>query len=120
MRHKKYDIVEVPSGKIGIVEAVGSNTVWVDAGGELKSFYPHELKKPKTVKSFDGETDVIIKAHQECLREYPMNLRAMIDDYGTPAITGAVHATNKCGCEIIGNGTLQFPLTIKFCNKHKH
>jgi len=25
----------------------------------------------------------------------------------------------KCGCEVIGDGTLPRPITIKFCDKHK-
>jgi len=24
----------------------------------------------------------------------------------------------KCGCEVIGDGTIQHPITVKFCDKH--
>ena len=119
MKLKINSVVETPNGKIGIVESIGCSTIWVTVRGEMKSFRPEELKAPKTVKSYDGETDVIIKAHQESLSSYPMPLRAMIDNDGTPAITGAVYRTYPCGCKVIGNGTLQFPVSIQFCNKHK-
>lgn len=118
MTYNINDIVELPSGQIGCVKSIGANTIWVKINGELKFFKPFQLKKPKTIKSFVGN-DVTIKAFQQSLHNYPLNLRAIMDDHGNTALTGAAFHDHKCGCKIIGNGSLQFPLTIKFCNKHK-
>ncbi len=118
MKLKINQLVEMPSGKIGIIESIGVNTVWVAFDDELKYFRPEELTAPKTVKSFDGK-DISIKAMQQSLTTYPLNLRAVISDNGEPALIGATYKTYKCGCDIIGNGTLQFPLSIKFCSKHQ-
>lgn len=75
--------------------------------------------KPLNVKSFDGEHTINIKEYQKSLRDWPQAYRAQMDDYGTPFISGPVHNANNCGCKITGNGTLQFPLTILYCDKHK-
>jgi len=77
-------------------------------------------QKPVTVKSYDGTEDVNIKNYQDSLRiHFPSYARKNIDDYGNAFLSNCCFALPTCGCEIIGCGTLQFPLTIKFCHKHQ-
>ena len=73
----------------------------------------------KTVKSYDGENDVNIKSFQDSLRQYPSSIMPFLGDDGRAGLSGAVYAYNECECKIKGNGTLQFPLSIEFCDKHK-
>lgn len=76
--------------------------------------------KPTHTKTFDGKI-INIADMQESLRvNFPSYCQKDIDDYGTPFLSNCVMNEPECGCEIIGNGTLQFPLTIKFCAKHKY
>lgn len=90
-------------------------------GKDYEMYWLNESKLPPvTVKSYDGKTDVNVKAMQQSLRiDFPSYARKDIDDWGTPFLTNCVHTETKCGCSIIGNGTLQFPLTIKFCKTHE-
>lgn len=75
---------------------------------------------PKTVKSFDGKTDVNVASMQKSLRaDFPSFCQKDIDDFGTPFLSNCVHSVHDCGCSIIGNGTIQFPLSIQFCSLHK-
>lgn len=39
--------------------------------------------------------------------------------YGDPPMLAGTYASQPCGCEIIGNGTLPHPLAIKRCAKHE-
>lgn len=39
---------------------------------------------------------------------------------GEPVLVGAAKKEMECGCKVIGQGTLKYPLTIKFCNIHNH
>lgn len=72
----------------------------------------------KTVKTHEGR-EISIIGFQQSLKDWPMTYRAALDDDGKPYLTGnCVYANNKCGCEISGNGTLQFPMKIVFCEKH--
>ena len=59
-----------------------------------------------------------IKGFRKSYREFNMVLRPDITDDGEAFLFGAVHAIHECGCKVTGNGTLQFPLTIKFCKRH--
>lgn len=72
---------------------------------------------PKFTKTFDGRK-VNIADMRESLRAFPSFKRAAIADDGTPYLTNCVEHTTECGCKIIGNGTIQFPLTIQFCAAH--
>lgn len=53
------------------------------------------------------------------LHLFPSFSRKEMDEQGNAFLSNCVHTTHQCGCEIIGNGTLQNPLEIRFCNKHK-
>jgi hypothetical protein len=35
------------------------------------------------------------------------------------ALQNAVYATQSCGCRVIGNGSLQYPMDIRFCKMHQ-
>lgn len=73
----------------------------------------------KTVQTFNGK-NIDLKAYQDSLRNnFPAFCRKDISDNGTPFLHNCVQTENECGCTIVGNGTIQFPLTINFCNKHK-
>lgn len=65
------------------------------------------------------KTIIKISDFQETLINYPSSCNKEMDDYGQAYLSNCVHETHKCGCEIVGNGTIQFPLSIKFCKKHK-
>lgn len=120
MKFKLRQIVETPTGDIGIVEDFGVDTVHVTVRGNAYStpFNPKDLKKCKTVKTIEGER-IAIKAHQEALRDYAVTFRAWMDDKGKPGIIGAVSRVRKCGCKVVGNGTLQFPIMVQPCEKHR-
>ncbi len=76
-------------------------------------------KKPETVIDFNGR-EQNIKSFQHSLRvDFPSFAQKDIDDYGTPFLSNITIRTSECGCEIVGNGTLQFPLTIKKCKLHE-
>lgn len=60
-----------------------------------------------------------IKDLQKSYQDFPCFVHKSIGDDGTPYLSNVVTFTHKCGCEIVGNGTIQFPLRIKFCKKHK-
>ena len=74
----------------------------------------------KTVKSYDGKTDVNIASFKQSLIEFPSNIRAGLSDDGEAHLINVVESSYDCGCRIKGNGTLQFPLSIEFCRKHKN
>lgn len=74
--------------------------------------------KKTTVKTAEGKI-INIKSYQKSLTTFPSYRRAMMSDKGEPYLMDCVTTPSSCGCEIIGHGTLQFPLKIKFCNKHQ-
>lgn len=74
-------------------------------------------KKNKYVKGYDGKL-INIKQYRKSLEEYPMYARMMMGKDGRTSLTNATFRVHKCGCKIIGCGTLQFPLEIDFCKKH--
>lgn len=86
---------------------------------EIKLAEDFEIHTSKTVKSYDGKQNVNIKAHQESLKVWPLRFTGYINDDGKAGLMDAVYSTYECGCKIIGNGSLQFPISIKFCDKHK-
>lgn len=63
-------------------------------------------------------TKTQIDNYRKSFREFPSYARKDIAEDGTPFLSGITFTQTKCGCEIIGNGTLPFPLEIKFCKKH--
>ena len=65
-----------------------------------------------------GET-VEIQNMRTSLHLFPSFARKEMDECGNAFLSNCTYATHKCGCEIIGNGTLHNSLEIKFCNKHK-
>jgi hypothetical protein len=71
-----------------------------------------------TVITKDGN-EIKIKGFQKSLIDFPSYARKMMADDGTPYLMNCVQSINDCGCKISGNGTLQFPLSIVFCKKHK-
>jgi hypothetical protein len=56
---------------------------------------------------------------QDSYRNFPSYARKAIDGDGEPALLDCVFRESECGCKIIGNGSLQFPLMIQHCEKHK-
>lgn len=60
-----------------------------------------------------------IKNYRESYQAMPGFARKMMAEDGTPYLSNITFIPAKCGCEIIGNGTLPFPLQIKFCKLHK-
>lgn len=38
--------------------------------------------------------------------------------YDGGAFLNGCYIQPKCGCEVVGDGSLQFPLTIHFCARH--
>ena len=75
----------------------------------------------KTVKSYDGKKDVNISSFQESLNRFASNnIRAGLSDDGEAYLLNVIESSYACGCRIKGNGTIQFPLSIAFCRKHKN
>jgi hypothetical protein len=74
-------------------------------------------KHPKTVTDFDGHVRNI-KDYQKSLMDYPSLVHKVMADDGSTHLVGITLRTQKCGCEIVGCGTLQFPVTIKYCPLH--
>jgi len=72
----------------------------------------------KTVKTEEDKV-INIKRYQESLVKFPSYKQLMMSDEGIPYFMNCVTTNSPCGCEIIGHGTLQFPLKIKFCKKHQ-
>lgn len=71
-----------------------------------------------TIKNVDGE-NVNIADYRKLLEEYPMTGRAYMGTDGSMGLCNIVYKEPRCGCKITGCGTLQFPLSITFCDKHK-
>lgn len=65
-----------------------------------------------------GDT-IKIQNMRTSLHLFPSFARKEMDEKGNTSLSNCNYKVHKCGCEIIGNGTLQNPLEIKFCNKHK-
>lgn len=104
-----------------VVLEVGDHNSHVNFGTEanpVTRWIENRFLLPVTVKSYDGEQDVDIRAYQQSLKMWPMNYNAHLDDQGKAGLVGACYWINDCGCQIIGSGTLQFPLSIRFCKKH--
>lgn len=64
-----------------------------------------------------GDTEKI-QNMRTSLHLFPSFCSKQMDEQGNASLGNCTYRTHKCGCEIIGNGTLQNPLEIKFCNKH--
>jgi hypothetical protein len=70
------------------------------------------------VQAIDG-TWKDVKTFAEALEDWPSHAqKSMGENDGVPALISTVYQNRECGCEIVGNGTLQFPLTIQPCKKH--
>lgn len=59
-----------------------------------------------------------IKNFRESFERWPGNLQRGITDDGEGFLSDACTRPLPCGCRVIGNGTIQFPLTVKQCDKH--
>lgn len=70
------------------------------------------------VRSHEGRW-LDVRGYQETLRTWPHSYVRDMDDKGIPFLGFATHVDPPCGCRIVGCGTLQFPLTIEFCKKHR-
>ena len=77
------------------------------------------IKEPVSGKfKLEGSTDKI-RNMRTSLHLFPSFARKEMDEHGVAFLSNCSYKASKCGCRIIGNGTLQNPLEIKFCNKHK-
>ena len=45
--------------------------------------------------------------------------QAWVSEEDKGFLMGSVHTTHTCGCRVIGNGTLLYPLSIEFCKEHR-
>lgn len=70
------------------------------------------------VKDFNG-IDCELGALQQSYRRYPHLIHSRISDTGAPYLLNCMEEHKTCGCIIEGNGTLQFPLRIKYCKAHE-
>ena len=75
---------------------------------------------PPVKKEFrmSGATEKI-QNMRTSLHLFPSFAQKQMDEQGNASLSNVTYRAHKCGCEIIGNGTLQNPLEIKFCDKHK-
>lgn len=88
---------------------------------------PHLAAKSKKLSPYESAKDSFkmsgatekIQNMRTSLHQFPSFAKKEMDEQGNAYLSNCVHKTHKCGCEIIGNGTLQNPLEIKFCKKHK-
>ena len=92
---------------------------WGTLNGYIKK-YNADILRLKTVKSYDGKTDVDIKAFQDSLIQWPSRVIPYLDDDGRAGLLYSTYQPLPCGCEVIGNGTLQFPLSVNQCKLHKN
>jgi hypothetical protein len=78
-----------------------------------------KVSKVKTTADGKRLTKALIKSLQQTYRTYPMaGIREITDD-GEAFIGNITTKPSPCGCRIVGNGTLQFPLTIAPCVNHQ-
>jgi hypothetical protein len=47
-----------------------------------------------------------------------ITLRRFVDGKGEGGLANMVYRKHECGCKVIGNGTLQHPLAVQFCDLH--
>lgn len=113
----KHSMLYVDAMRIGKKEPVATIAT-KSHGRKVILDAEFEYYASKTVKSYDGETDVNIKGHQNSLQQYPARYLAYLNDDGRAGIMDAVYSSYECGCKIKGNGTLQFPISIEYCKKH--
>jgi hypothetical protein len=71
-----------------------------------------------TVKDFDGKP-VNVESYKTSLLNFPSFAQKLISDDGIPFLSNVTLKKSKCGCDITGNGTLQFPLSVQHCKKHR-
>lgn len=87
---------------------------WANAKAISDSFKEPEKKEFR----MSGDT-LKIQNMRTSLHQFPSFARKEMDEQGNASLSNCNYKIHKCGCDIIGNGTLQNPLEIKFCNKHK-
>lgn len=71
----------------------------------------------ESVKDCEGN-DINVRDYIKSLHDWPSYAQKVMGTDGRPALVNCCYAEPRCGCKIEGCGTLQFPLTIKFCEKH--
>lgn len=71
----------------------------------------------KTVIDFNGNK-CDVESFRKSLQTFPSYCRKDMSQNGEAFLSDCVFVKSECGCQIIGNGTLQFPLQIKHCFKH--
>lgn len=59
-----------------------------------------------------------IRALRDTYAQWPQAGIRAITDKGEGVIALATYEPLDCGCRVTGNGTLQFPLTVKHCFPH--
>lgn len=72
----------------------------------------------KTTSDGKKLTPKKIAGYQDTYRKWPSAGTRCLTDDGEAFIEGATLADLPCGCKVTGNGTLQFPLTVRPCAKH--
>jgi len=51
-------------------------------------------------------------------RQYRTGLICQVSDDGNGFLLNGVYRDSMCGCKVIGNGTLHFPLRVQHCKEH--
>lgn len=72
-----------------------------------------------TATDFNGKTFDIDEMQTSLRVLFQSFCQKDIDNAGVPFLHNCVQRDLKCGCAIVGNGSLSFPLTIQQCKKHK-
>jgi len=85
---------------------------------EVKRISDSFLPPIKEEFKMSGDTEKI-RNMRTSLHLFPSFARKEMDEQGNAFLSNCCHNEPKCGCKIIGNGTLQNPLGIEFCSKHK-
>lgn len=68
-------------------------------------------------------TDKQIAAYNESFQRWHGYIQRVViaegKERGEGTLTNATYQHPRCGCRVTGNGSLHFPLTVKFCKAHK-
>jgi hypothetical protein len=84
----------------------------------MTKIYPtRTLNGNKQVRGIEGNW-LGVKGYAESLEAYPGDGRRYLSQDGEPGLANTCYIPSKCGCEVVGCGTLQFPLTVQHCEKH--
>jgi hypothetical protein len=59
-----------------------------------------------------------VETYRKGMDSYPSFASKSMGEDGTPTLTEATYQNSPCGCRVVGAGTLQFPLTVRHCERH--